>query len=144
MQMMCWLFALMIFVGVTASNINDEHTADHQDGESDAIATSMIIYRNHVSNYADANPGYTGAVSDSSLALPTWYRKFSGISGYVTAGRGFVYYSGRPELVGILMDKTEAITVGFNRNGLLVNPAHGTTAITIPNVIPENAAVYAE
>ena len=50
-------------------------------------------------------------------------------------------------LVAILADfisrKTEAITVGINRSGILMHPIEGNTGILLPASIPESAVVIA-
>jgi hypothetical protein len=111
--------------------------------ESDVRVTNMLIYRNAVIAYAEANPSYAGVAADSALALPSWYRKMHGVNNYVVSGKGYVFAQGRAELSNQLYQKTKTINVGINKNGVLMSPVAGNTGIALPSAIPLDAVVLA-
>ena len=139
------LFSIAIFFGSVYTDTQHKFSVDNIAGEVSAIGGSMMVYRNAVSQYARANPGITGAVADTSLALPAWYTKISGVSNYVTGGKGYVYYSSqRPELAyQLLKDTGNSVMCGIVRSGFLYNPIGGTSTIAIPAAIPDESVVYA-
>lgn len=139
-------FAIAIFFGAVYTDTQHQMLADNIAGEASAISGSMMVYRNAVSTYAKANPGVTGSVADASLALPTWYTKMSGVSNYVTGGKGYVYYSNsRPELAyRLLKDTNNTVLSGIKRSGMLYNPISGTSTIAIPATIPDESVVYGD
>jgi len=134
---MIWILLVVLITGgyIAGQNISNADLA-HSQGQIDAISGNILIYRNSVTTYAESNPTVTGAIADASLGLPSWFRRVSGANNYVAAGKGYVYYSGRPDLASALFSKTEAVTVGIKRSGVFVNPTWGTTSITLPSAIP--------
>ncbi|MNJ65659.1 PilM [compost metagenome] len=63
------------------------------------------------------------------------------MSNYVVGGKVYVYYSGRAELASVIANRTESLTVGVNRGGVLMHPQAGNTGIALPAVIPESSVV---
>lgn len=145
-----WFWALFFAIAIAYGSIfaDSQHrlTADNIAGEASAISGNMMVYRNAVSDYARANPTVTGSVADGALTFPTWYSKISGISNYVAAGKGYVYYSAqRPELAYQLVKSTNnTILSGIKRSGVLYNPISGTSSISIPVAIPNESVVYGD
>ncbi len=139
-------FTIAIFFGSIFVDTQHQLTANNIVGEASAISGNMMVYRNAVSTYAQANPGATGTVSDASLPLPSWYTKISGVSNYVTGGKGYVYYSNqRPELAyQLLKDTNNTMLSGIKRSGVLYNPISGTSSISIPAAIPDESVVYGD
>jgi hypothetical protein len=146
MPLIATIFAILLFVTSVATTNNYTLQKWGQSTEAAAIAGNLAVYRNAVLTYAQANPGVTGSVSDSSLSLPTWFSKITGVSNYVSAGRGHVYYS-TPTPEGaylILKASNNTIRAGLMRSGYLYNPLSGSTSISLPAAIPEGSVVYAD
>lgn len=139
------IYMLLVLMTVGAFLISENRNeADNsfKTSELDAIASSMLIYSNAVGNYAKANPGVAASVPDASLALPNWYVRVVGVNNYISAGTAYVYYTGKPDLVDVLAEKTESVSVGTNQSGTLVSPKWGVTPIIIPGGVPSGAVVY--
>ena len=141
MQVWC-LLILMTLSAFLVSQNKESADSSYSASQLDVIASNMLIYSSALSTYAKANPGLSTAVSDLSLTLPAWFVRIVGVGNYISAGKAYVYYSGKPELLTILADKTESVTVGKNQSGVLVSPRWGTTSIAIPAAIPNGAVVY--
>ncbi|MHC5209034.1 type IV pilus biogenesis protein PilM [Pseudomonas chlororaphis] len=109
--------------------------------ENEAIAGNMQVYKSAVIRYVELTPSASGTISDSALVLPSWYSRFQGVSNYVAFGKVYVYYVGREELASFIAGKTESMTVGINRGGILMSPRSGNTGIALPVVIPESSVV---
>ncbi|NWC90509.1 type IV pilus biogenesis protein PilM [Pseudomonas reactans] len=109
--------------------------------ENEVVSESMQIYKNAIVRYVEAAPSASGAIPNSSLSLPSWYSHVKGVSNYVTTGKVYVYYAGRGDLASVIVGKTESMTVGVNRGGMLINPRTGSTGIVLPTVIPESSVV---
>lgn len=139
-------FTISIFFGSIYVDTQHQLNANNNAGEASAISGNMMVYRNAVSTYAQANTGTTGTVADASLSLPTWYTKISGVSNYVTGGKGYVYYSNqRPEWAyQLLKDTNNTMLSGIKRSGVLYNPISGTSSISIPGAIPDESVVYGD
>lgn len=138
--------AVSLFVGYLAMETVDAQKAQIDQAEAAAVAGNMAVYRNYVVAFAKANTSLNQAVADGSLGLPTWYRRVNGVENYVTAGKGYVYYSGaKPEATKLLYDQSgNSILVGTKRGGFLYNPSSGMTAVSLPAAIPEGSLVYAD
>lgn len=134
--------ALMILGAFLISENKNHADSSYNTAQLDAIASNMLIYSNAVATYAKANPGLATAVSDVSLALPSWYVRIVGVNNYISAGKAYIYYSGRPDLVDVLSEKTESVSAGTNQAGTLVSPKWGVTSIPIPGSVPSGAVVY--
>lgn len=139
-------FTIAICFGAVYTDSQHQMLADNIAGEASAISGNLMVYKTAVSTYAKANPGVTGNVADASLSLPTWYTRISGVSNYVTGGKGYVYYPNpRPELAyRLLKDTNNTVLSGIKRSGVLYNPIGGTSSISIPAAIPEESVVYGD
>lgn len=144
-----WLWALFFAVaicfGAIFSATQHQLAADNIAGNASATAGNMMVYRNAVADYARANPGVKGAVTDQVLNLPLWYTRLTGVTNYVSGGTGFVYFANpSPEVVYQLVSITQnSVLVGVNQNGAVFNPVRGVSMISLPanSPIPEGAAV---
>jgi hypothetical protein len=113
--------------------------------EVSAQAGSLMVYRNYVATYAEANPSASGSVADTALSLPTWYQKTPNAGNYLQAGTRYVYLtSPLPGVVGSLAQRTESITVGINNAGYLTSPRAGQTGIPVPAQVPLGALVIVQ
>jgi hypothetical protein len=112
-------------------------------GDLAAVTSNVLTYRNAVARYALNNPLASGVIADTSLGLPSWYRKHGSLGNYVSAGRSYVFYTGgdMPGLVGAIYAKTESTAVGTNASGVLNTPARGNTGIALPAQVPNQAVV---
>lgn len=146
---MSWVVSIFFMIAVFAAGLTMHNAetmyADNARGEVAAISGNLLVYRGYVVSYAKANTGITGAVADASLGLPSWFNKMSGISNYVTGGKGYVYYTNPPGQLTdqLLKDSDNSIYVGVKQSGFVVNPLSGTSSIAVPAAIPDGVAVYA-
>lgn len=137
-----WVLLVALLLGdymLTENSKNSEK--DSISSENESIAGNMQVYKNAIVKYVELTPAAAGAIPDSALTLPTWYTRFQGVSNYVVAGKVYVYYVGRAELASIIVTKTESITAGINKGGILMHPREGNTGIALPAVIPESSVV---
>ncbi|MBC2385358.1 type IV pilus biogenesis protein PilM [Pseudomonas sp. WS 5096] len=141
-----WMIFAILFT--TAVVFNSDQLSQNQgmsDAEVAAMSGSMLVYRNSVAAYREANPAFIGSVSDAALSLPTWYIKPPGLNNYVGAGASYVYVTtSLPGLVGALASKTESTSIGTNQGGLLSSPNTGSTGIPLPGQIPLSAVVIVQ
>lgn len=136
------IFLVAMLTGAYFLSENSEASKiDSFTAENNVRVTNMLIYRNAVTLFAQANPSYTGVVPDNNLSLPTWFRKMNDIGNYVATGNTYIYAQGRSELAYALAKKTESIAVGIKKNGALVHPSEGNTGIAIPSSVPEESVV---
>lgn len=137
-----FLFLVAMLTGIYFMSENSESSkAQALITENNVRVTNMLVYRNAIATYVDANPTYTGTVADASLPLPSWFRKMHGIENYVSGGIGYIYSVDRPELAYLIAKKTESVTVGIKKNGVLVHPSEGSTGIALPSSIPNDSVV---
>ncbi|WLG57752.1 type IV pilus biogenesis protein PilM [Pseudomonas extremorientalis] len=109
----------------------------------DSLSRNLLVYRSAAAEYAKANTGFTGTPTDEALNLPAWFSKPSGVTTYVSAGQSYTYFAGiAPSgLPAALVERTQSITVGVNRAGVLISPISGQTDVLLPKNIPEGAVV---
>ena len=135
------LILLILFASLFGSNqAHQKQTL--QEAEIDAVAGNLMIYRNVVSAYAEANPTTTGAVADATLGLPTWYQRQPGMGNYLVGGKSYVFYTTiLPGLVGTLAERSQSMSIGINSGGWLRSPIAGNTGIPLPAQVPQSAVV---
>lgn len=135
--LMVYLYVLTMFAnaGATAAvNIRDRDAGQH-----------LAIYGNVVKSYAAANPGYTGAVSDTSLGLPAWFKRTASEGCYVVAGTAYVYASPPDRAAGLAMARAAGGSgSGYKENGNLTVPGIGPTTTSIPAAVPNGMAVIVQ
>ena len=142
MPLIWMFFAVMISAAVLLnSNQTHQQQAMH-DAEVSAMSGSMLVYRNYVAVFSDANPAFVGSAPDALLNLPDWYKRPVALNNYIVAGKSYVFYSQLlPGLAGELASKTQSTAVGTNLGGFLNSPNTGNTGIALPPVIPVSAVV---
>ncbi|TAL63623.1 MAG: hypothetical protein EPN79_15830 [Burkholderiaceae bacterium] len=102
----------------------------------------LAIYSSYVSSYAQANPGYTGSVSDVSAALPTWFTRQAGEKNYVTGGVAYVYTVPTNRAAGMAMARTvTGGAAGIDDSGSLTSPGQGASGQLVPAAVPSGAMV---
>lgn len=139
-----WIaMTLLIVAGGIFTQVQHNDEAVSEQATIDALSRSMLIYRSAAAEYARANPGFAGAPSESSLNLPSWYTKQSGIATYVVGGVSYTYITGTVPagLPSALAELTESATVGVKRSGQLFSSKGGYMAIAVPAPVPEGAVV---
>lgn len=139
-----WIaMTLLIVAGGIFTQVQHTDEAVTEQATIDALSRSMLIYRSAAAEYARSKPGFTGAPTDSSLNLPSWYTKQSGIATYIVSGVSYTYIAGTVPagLPAALTERTESATVGVKRSGQLFSPKVGNMAIAVPAPVPEGAVV---
>ena len=139
-----WIaMTLLIVAGGIFTQVQHTDEVVSEQATIDALSRSMLIYRSAAAEYAQTNPGFTGAPADASLNLPSWYTKQSGIATYVVGGISYTYLTGivPAGLPSALSERTESTTVGIKRSGQLFSPKGGSMAIAVPAPVPEGAVV---
>ncbi|WP_248767858.1 type IV pilus biogenesis protein PilM [Pseudomonas sp. MWU12-2345] len=139
-------WVILLVLGIALSTLDDLSRRSEElsiEGDSSAIAHNLLVYRNALAKYAQANTGITGSVADASLSLPAWFMHLPGVDGYIVSGNSYAFYASPPAgLVAELAVLTDASTsVGYVSSGRLISPSSGATAIVIPPTIPDGAAV---
>ncbi|NMX77832.1 type IV pilus biogenesis protein PilM [Pseudomonas sp. WS 5532] len=143
MQMLWTLFAILGLAGsLMLNNLEFWQDTDAQ-GEIAAIGGSMRIYKTALVAYQSNNPAAAGAVADSQLGLPSWYRKTPGIGNVIVGDQAYVFYTqNMPGLASYLYKQSDnSIRVGIKQNGGLYNPGKGYIT-PLPNAIPDGSIVY--
>lgn len=145
MSLLWTLLSMALFFSVIFSSDQWSQRESLSHAEIDAVAESLMIYRNSVSLYAKNNPAMVGTVTDLALGMPVWYVKHPGTDNYVVTGSSYVYYTkSLPGLVGALADKTESLSVGTNYSGVLHSPNSGSAIVPIPAPVPNMAVVIVQ
>ncbi|MEE4220265.1 type IV pilus biogenesis protein PilM [Pseudomonas viridiflava] len=124
-------------------DMNDRAERLAQNVNVSTIASSMLVYRNALAEYAYAHNTASGTVSDDQLDLPNWYFRYPGVEGVIAAGKSFAFYSSPPPgLIAEMVNVTGgSLAIGSAASGTLVTPLIGNTGITLPASVPNGAAV---
>lgn len=139
------LLALMFSVSAWNEIVNSDERTVIEQGEVLAISESMLVYRSYVASFAQANPSFSGQVSNAQASIPNWYTRPASLSNYVTSGRSYIFYSGQLSgLAGALAKKLESTTVGKNVGGVLHSPNTGNTGIALPAQVPVSSTVIVQ
>ncbi len=139
-----WIVLTILIIAVSLFSQHQKQAEQLTDYATiDALSRNLLVYRSAAAEYAKANPSFTGSPGDAALNLPGWFTKTSGVMTYLAAGRSYTYFVGSvpPGLPAALVERTQSMSVGVNRSGILVSPTSGSTGITLPPIIPEGAAV---
>ncbi|WP_440057898.1 type IV pilus biogenesis protein PilM [Pseudomonas fragariae (ex Marin et al. 2024)] len=145
MPMLGFLLALFFIVAALSGSEGVERNQMSLRAESEAIAGSMLVYRNYVSLYAVNNPAASGVIPDSALGLPAWYLRPTYLSNYVSAGKSYVYYTAFvPGLAGAISASTGSINVGTNSGGVLNSSSNGQSIIVLPGQVPVSSVVIVQ
>jgi type II secretory pathway pseudopilin PulG len=144
MQMLLVLFLIVGVLTSFASEVARNTTNYQATAEATATGDNMRAYYGFLKQYAAANPAATGAISDATIPVPTWFSHGSTVQNYVAGGKAYVYNTAPSAgLVGYLAkDTIYSLNAGINTNGTLVGPTtYGQTAIVLPAAIPNNSVV---
>ncbi|MEE4678360.1 type IV pilus biogenesis protein PilM [Pseudomonas alliivorans] len=124
-------------------DMNDRADRLAQSVNVSAIASSMLVYRNALAEYAYTHKAAAGSVADNQLILPTWYARYPGVDGVIDAGRSYAFFgSPPPGLVSELINLTGgSLAIGTASSGSLVTPSSGNVGVALPTTVPNGAAV---
>lgn len=139
-----WLVLVVTAIAMAVvSELSQRADTSAWQGDVSAISHNLLVYRQAMAAYAQANPAVNGNVADSALTLPTWFVHLPGVEGYVVAGSSYTFYPQPPAgLARKLVDQTQgSVSVGLNTQGRLVSPGADVTLIVLPAAVPEGAAV---
>ncbi|MCK2120653.1 type IV pilus biogenesis protein PilM [Pseudomonas sp. PNPG3] len=139
-----WIVITILLIAVGIVSLQEEQSLQLSDYATvDSVSRSFLVYRAAAAQYAAANPSYTGMPADAVLSLPSWFSKPTGLAVYVTAGQSYTYFTGTipAGLPAALVERTQSMSVGVKRSGLLYSPVAGVTNVTIPPLVPEGAVV---
>ncbi|MCA8270711.1 type IV pilus biogenesis protein PilM [Burkholderia vietnamiensis] len=135
---------LMLTLTVQSDVVKLTESTTNQ-GETEAIATNLVIYGRYTATYAIAHPNVQGPVTDAAINAPYWIVRTPFVATYVSNGRGYAYYTGPaiPALVGQLVQQTQmGMNVGTVVGGTLNVPQLGvSTSIPLPPQIPNGSVV---
>lgn len=92
-----WL-AMVVVTSVLGLIYEMNHRAEQsaQSVDVSMIARSVLVYRNALAEYAYAHSTESGAVPDNVLDLPTWYARYPGVSGVISAGKSYAFFGSPP------------------------------------------------
>ncbi|WP_024677700.1 type IV pilus biogenesis protein PilM [Pseudomonas syringae] len=139
-----WL-AMVVVTSVLGLIYEMNHRAEQsaQSVDVSMIARSVLVYRNALAEYAYAHNTESGAVPDNVLDLPTWYARYPGVSGVISAGKSYAFFgSPPPGLVSEMINLTGgSLAIGTASSGTLLTPSSGYVGVDVPASVPDGAAV---
>lgn len=139
--------AVLIFLTMIINYVmTDQGSAVRAQTEVASIGDSMKIYANYATQYAVANPTYTGTPAVAALNLPTWYNAPPKVATYIQTGKAYTYYNGTyAALPAYLVNSLQnGYAAGINGNGVLqspVLPSSATASYIIPAAVPNGSIV---
>lgn len=149
-----WIGVAMLAAGgmIGLHGLNDDEQVA-QDGARTALAASMAVYRAAVRTYAQQHPAFTGAVADTTLAMPVWGGATQPAlwRNYIAPGGMIVIYAERLPAVGIgaelgVLARGSLLAGMANRSGQRIDsaaPGPAAALPAVPNVvIPDGAPVW--
>ncbi|MEX0297090.1 type IV pilus biogenesis protein PilM [Pseudomonas putida] len=139
-----WIVLTVLLIAIGLSSQHLEQSLRLSDYATvDSLSRNFLVYRSAAAQYAKTHPTFSGIPADASLSLPPWFTKPDGIAAYLVSGQSYTFVTGAapPGLPAALAERTQSITVGVKRSGRLFSPLAGTTSLTLPSVIPEDAIV---
>ena len=124
-------------------DMNDRADRLAQNVNVSAIASSMLVYRNALAEYAYTHQFASGTVADNQLGLPNWYARYPGVDGVIDAGRSYAFFgSPPPGLVSEMISLTGgSLAIGTATSGSLLTPSSGYVGVTLPAAVPNGAVV---
>jgi PilM len=128
-----WIVITILLIAVGIVSLQEEQSLQLSDYATvDSVSRNFLVYRSAAAQYAAANPSYTGTPADAALSLPSWF-----------SGQSYTYFTGAVPagLPAALVERTQSMSVGVKRSGLLYSPVAGVTNVTIPPLVPEGAVV---
>ncbi|HEX6705205.1 MAG TPA: type IV pilus biogenesis protein PilM [Albitalea sp.] len=111
------------------------------------LARNMSVYRAAVLAYAAEHPAHSGAVPDSVLVFPSWYRRHPAWASIVDGRTVVVFATQRlpGDVVSDLMvlaRNSLLVGVADAQRRVLVSPLHGDTALALPPGVPDGVPVW--
>lgn len=134
------LISTVIYEQAAVALSEQKHSAAQRHAQS--LGSSMLVIRNALAIYVQANPGASGPVELTSLGLPAWFTYPAGVHALIDGSRGYVYHnpaSPRPDLIQTLGQMPSGL-IGVARHGVLVSGTQ-TTTIALPANVPEDSIV---
>lgn len=140
-------FGLLLYLSSLSINTGNDVGMMQGTAQVEVLGGQFLAYREAVVAYARANPGVTGNVADSALALPNWLAKPSQFKAYVQAGESFAYFvpgTPRPSLadMGVFPEGGVVSSIGVAVGGKLTSSTSAAVGRALPAVIPNGAIVY--
>ncbi|KAF1702981.1 hypothetical protein CSC66_09410 [Pseudoxanthomonas kaohsiungensis] len=138
------MFFLISLVGMSMSMTMDAAESKYEHSVQ-SLAENVTVYMAYAKQYRDANPGFTGAVSDASLGLPQWYGKQESMQLFVSGGRAFIYLPSLPDALAFdagfyIRERTQLASFGKKAGGQIIS-ADGVV-VSVPSQIPNGAFVF--
>lgn len=114
--------------------------------QADELRGALMVYAGRLASFRASNPTYAGAVPDSALQLPDWFRKPPTMGNIISGGQAFVYVTGLaggpPDATGFFQGREIAPRFGIVRSGNAVSIVLGVSLGALPS-LPEGSIVYA-
>ncbi len=134
------------FAGIASIFYPQPDMVSSQTAKADAQGRNFAIYRNAVCDYATTNPTFVGTVPESSLLLPSGYKKTGTWINMVEVG-GTIYVYASVERSGQMASNVIDALSGNNAVGIkdafgrIISTSYGDLGVTAPAYIPEDAVV---
>lgn len=113
---------------------------------ADATATSVLAYREGVIDYLNANPGFSGVVTNAMFTPLTGAIRNTSWVNVVSGGALYIYEvspSNEPYLLDQIYRKSgKSHMVGRNVSGTLVSTNGLSTGVTVPAVVPNGSIIF--
>lgn len=140
-------FGLLLFLSSLSIHTSYDVRAMQNTAQVEVLGGQFLAYRAAVVAYARENPGVTGIVPDSVLALPNWLVKPTEFMAHVEAGESFAYFvprGPRPSLIDMGLHPGGGVvsSVGVAAGGKLISGTLMIEGRVLPAVIPNGAIVY--
>jgi len=138
-----FLVLILSFVAIDAGyDVSRDQQAASRVSQRYALRTNLLIVRNALQRYMQANPGLDGPVSMSALGLDVSFNPDRSIHALIDAGHGYVYMPMtwiRDDLETLLGEQPSAL-MGIAQGNQLVSPVTNHS-ISLPAVIPDQSIV---
>ncbi|MFY2610541.1 type IV pilus biogenesis protein PilM [Achromobacter ruhlandii] len=147
MQIAGFVLLLVVAFSMLGSQVFQDSAAKAETAYQEGVsATDFHTLMSAARRWAQANPGYTGALSRAHLApyMPAGLNISAPVQVWVGQGVSYVWAppgtNATPSRITSNRDLPQ--TIGYARGGWLYNPFNGSQSIPLPGVIPEGSTVY--
>lgn len=126
-------------------NVNIETVEVSNQRYVDSMAAQFISYSNYVRTFLQNNPGATGMISDSRLAIPAWFgSRDSRITNNFIGGTAYVVCSDcPPQLESAVSALTEnSFNVGIVLNGKLIRKGLVDNQYNVSGNLKNGSLIY--
>lgn len=139
--------ALFLALGVWVSHTLADlaRAPDQPDGHAAAAAGNMMVWHNAAVTYVAGNPTHVGALPQSALSLPSWFRAVEPWASTVGAGGNVATYLGSATTMptwriarGLAEVSGNYVGAGLVSGGLVAGGAAGTV-VSVPSGVPNGA-----